>query len=489
MKDLISETAKEKFSISYIYPVQRYVIANVLDKNNQIVVLPTGSGKSLCFHLPALFLRAVTVVIVPLLALMKDQMRRLKDMGIPSASISGGEENKWKIFRNIKDKKIRIVFTTPESLHTLHDEFLKLNLNIGHFVIDEAHCVVEWGETFRPSYLKIGIFIKKMNIDVITAFTATASDSVIKKIKERIFDDIPVSLLIENPDRPNISYSVIPVLSKSRAVINIINSHKGPFIIYTRSRKRSEYYAHLIRRRLKKENVFFYHAGLTKEERKNVEEWFMNTNDGILTATSAFGLGIDKQNVRTVIHAEVPYSVEAYLQESGRAGRDRLQSKAILLYTVEDFNFIKKIYDKKQSERFNLLLEYLKNDKICRREFLLSLMNYKLENRCAGCDLCNKSAVTALEGEQKIINFIGKNKRRFSLKLAVQILSGQKSYKTVKGKLNYYKGYGFLNGWCMEDIEEGINILLETGKLCIPKKGFFKYKITLNKESAVKPFS
>ncbi len=481
MNDLILETAKNKFSISYIYPIQRYVIANVLDKNNQIVVLPTGSGKSLCFQLPVFYLQAVTVVVVPLLALMEDQVRRLKEIGISSASITGEQENKKKIFKNIKENKIKIVFTTPESLFSLQDAFLDLNINIGHLVIDEAHCVVEWGETFRPAYLKIGEFIKKNSIEVITAFTATASEAVVNKIKNILFEDIPVSALIENPDRPNISYSVIPVLSKSRAVINTVKKIKGPVIIYTRSRKRAEYYAHLLKRRFKTKKIYFYHAGLTKEERKKVEHWFMKSDDGILTATSAFGLGIDKQDVRTVIHAEVPYSVEAYLQESGRAGRDKKNSKAILLFTSEDFKFINKLNDNIQLLRYEKMLKFLKNRKICRREFLLSLMSFKFESKCTGCDICNKEAVTDIEGEREILLFIKKNKRRFSLKKTIQILNGKQTYDIIKNNFYNYKGYGLLKDWHIDDIEEEINNLIEREELYIPIKGFFKHKVTIKK--------
>lgn len=481
--DPITLTAQNHFSVSYLYPIQRYTIANILDSIHQIVVLPTGSGKSLCFQLPSLLLPGVTLVIVPLLSLIQDQVRRLDEVNIKSGCIKGGQKEgeRNKLLKDIRDGKTKVVFITPESLLSRKLDSFFNRIDIQHLVIDEAHCVTEWGDTFRPAYMKIGQFIKNRNPKVVTAFTATASEPVIYKIKEALFDGLPVSTLIENPDRPNIHYSVIPALSKSRAVTKILESADRPVIVYTRSRKRAEYYAHLIRRRLATDRVFFYHAGLYKEERKDVEDWFMQSDDGILTATSAFGLGIDKANVRTVVHADIPYSTEAYLQESGRAGRDRKQSYALLIYSYEDLNFAHRLASDIQKPRYEKLLSYVLETKKCRREYLLSLLDYELKDMCSGCDICEGRILTEKEGESGTMAFIKKYRRRFSKREVNQILHGKKTYDVMKKDFDKYWGFGMLDDWDAEDIEEGIDSLLAARKAVIPQRGFWKHKVTTGK--------
>ncbi|MBN2535137.1 MAG: ATP-dependent DNA helicase RecQ [Spirochaetales bacterium] len=483
--DPITCAARKYFSISYLYPIQRYAVANILDNINQIVVLPTGSGKSLCFQLPALILPGVTLVILPLLSLMKDQMRRLDERSIGNGCIRGDQtdEERSLLVKQILDGSINIVFITPESLQSEKLSSFFSRVDIRHLVIDEAHCVTEWGDTFRPAYLRIGQFIKNQGPKVVTAFTATASGPVINRIKEALFDGLPVSTLIENPDRPNIHYHVIPVLSKSRVVTKLLETVEHPVIIYTRSRKRTEYYAHLVRRRLDTDHVFFYHAGLYRDERKEVEDWFMQSGDGVLTATSAFGLGIDKPDIRTVIHADIPYSTEAYLQESGRAGRDGKESCALLLYSYEDIHFAYKLSDEIQKARYEKLLSYVRENKRCRREYLLSLLGYELENRCAGCDFCSNRMINEKEGEEKIMSFIRKHKRRVSKRELIQILHGKPSYDVMKNNFDRYGGFGMLDDWQKEDIEEGIDSLLFSRKLVVPQKGFWKYKITTGKNN------
>jgi ATP-dependent DNA helicase RecQ len=480
-EDPVATAAREYFSIPSLYPVQRYTISNILEGINQIVVLPTGSGKSLCFQLPSLLLPGVTFVIVPLLSLMEDQVRRLDKAGIQSGCIKGGQEEKERdrLMKEILAGKIRVVFITPESLLSKKMGPFFDKIDVQHLVIDEAHCVTEWGDTFRPAYTKIGQFIHTRHPRVVTAFTATASADVIGKMKQVLFDDIPIYTLVENPDRPNIHYQVIPVLSKSRGVIKILEYAERPVIIYTRSRKRTEFYAHLVRKRLTTDKVFFYHAGLDKRERKDVEDWFMKSDNGILTATSAFGLGIDKPDVRTVIHADVPYSTEAYLQESGRAGRDKQQSYAVLLYSDEDMLFADKLCDPVQQSRYEKLLGYVRETGVCRREYLLSLLQYELEGRCAGCDVCEKRVITGKEGEAGIMAFVKKYKRRFSKREMIQILHGKQTYDVMNNDYDRFREFGLLEKWEKKDIEEGINTLLTARKLAVPWKGFWKQKVTL----------
>ncbi|MBN2444709.1 MAG: RecQ family ATP-dependent DNA helicase [Spirochaetales bacterium] len=489
--DPIASLAQARFALTHLYPIQRYTIANILDGINQIVVLPTGSGKSLCFQLPSLLLPGITLIILPLLSLMEDQVRRLTELNIPCGCIKGSQTStdREKLLTTIVAGEIKVVFITPESLESPKLDSFFRQVDVSHFVIDEAHCITEWGDSFRPGYLKIGSFIKKYPPGVITAFTATASAEVIDKIKVNLFDDIPVSEVIENPDRPNIHYSVIPVLSKSRGVTVLLESVERPVIVYTRSRKRTEYYARLARERLKTDQVFFYHAGLTKEERKDVERWFMKSEDGILMATSAFGMGIDKGNVRTIIHADIPYSIEAYLQESGRAGRDKKQSRAILLHGDEDSFFARKLDAEIGRPRFNALLLFVRNLSGCRRKHLLSLMDYESGGSCPGCDYCDGTAVVKGEGKAEVLDFIQKHKRRFTKRELIQLLHGKTTYDVIQKNLDRRKGFGLLHDWHREDIEEALDNVLEAGIIAIPRRGFWKNRVTIKKKSGKTSFN
>ena len=482
--DPIAEIAKEVFAIDYLYPIQRYVISNILENKNQIIIFPTGGGKSLCFQLPIYFLDGLTLVVVPLLSLMEDQLRRLGELNIEAAVIKGGQTSKERddIIRRIKDGKIKIAYITPESLcisHTL--EQLK-EINIRHLVIDEAHCIYEWGETFRPAYLELAKAINYLDIPLISAFTATASEKVTLKIKEIIFDDNYVRTVIENPDRPNISYSVIPTTSKFHTLSELIKTKEKPVVIFTRSRKRCEQVARILRDRFPEIEVFFYHAGLNKEERKTIEKWFMKTENGILSATTAYGMGIDKRNVRLSIHLDTPMSCEAYLQESGRIGRDQKPAESVLIYSSEDVSFAKNISESVGRSRYKKVLAYAESVNKCRRKHLLSLLSYELKEVCIRCDYCNGSLITKIAGREEIIQFIKKNKRRFTLREVRQILAGEKTYDVITKDLDCIPGYGIISDWNTQDIEESIKNLIDSSEIYIPSSGFWKHRLTLRRK-------
>ncbi len=465
--DPIAETGLKIFKVDYLYPIQRYVIANTIEKKNQIVIFPTGGGKSLCFQLPVFFLNGLTLVIVPLLSLMEDQLRRLNELRIDVAVIKGGqsEEERKEIIRNIRDGRTRIVYTTPESLSVSKTLDQLKEIRIAHLVIDEAHCVSEWGESFRPAYLELNQAVKLLNISLITAFTATASETVID---------------LSSPDRPNISYSVIPTISKAHTIFELLNTKAKPLVIFTRSRKNCELLARIIKRRMPEQEVFYYHAGLDKEERTNIERWFLNSNDGVLTATSAYGMGIDKGNLRAAIHLDIPLSVEAYLQEAGRIGRDQKPAEAILLYSYEDVAFTGKLDDDIQKKRYRKMLDYARSHEICRREQLLSLLNYEFTELCSGCDICNKTAARIEEGKERIMRFIKRNKRRFSFREVKQILSGKNSYEVRCKHLHTQSGFGLLSDWETDDIEEALSCLVSSKEITIPTKGFWKRRLSVD---------
>jgi ATP-dependent DNA helicase RecQ len=482
--DPLVESAQKLFDVNYLYPFQRLVIANVLDRVDQLVVFPTGGGKSLCFQLPAFFLPGITLVVMPLLALIADQIKSLTSKNINVEVIKGGQsiEERELVIRRLASGETKIVFATPEVL--IHGNALEAmsTVTVSHLVVDEAHCISEWGESFRPHYLELHKIHETLDIPVVSAFTATASADVSTKIHELFFRDRPVSDVVANPDRPNIFYRTSPVLSKNAAISELVIRNKKPLIVFARSRKGAERIARTLARRFGEIDIRFYHAGLDPAERKLAEEWFKKSTDGVLVSTCAYGMGVDKKNIRAIVHADIPPSAEAYLQESGRAGRDGEQAEAILLYSRDDIEFERSIHDKIGRSRYGKILAYARATESCRRESLLSLLDYKLAEACSGCDVCEGSCSEARPGEEIIMGFVKKARRKFTLRETLAILKGDRSYLVSRERLYSRPGFGSLSDWHIDDIEEAIALLCAEGKIRIPKRGFWKYRLTIGKD-------
>ncbi|HON14267.1 MAG TPA: RecQ family ATP-dependent DNA helicase [Treponema sp.] len=330
----------------------------------QIVILPTGAGKSLCFQLPARLIDRPTLVIFPILALMADQERRLRAQGSRVVVLRGSQttEEREAIASVLRLPSNTLIIANPEVLKTRQVRDMLGQARIGHVVIDEAHCVSQWGESFRPAYLELGEILAELKPPLLTAFTATASPEVLEKIGRYIFNDGDVHIVMGNPDRPNISYRLVRTLAKEAALRQLLATLPRPAIVFCGSRSRTEQLARALRYALHSREIYFYHAGLEREEKKTVEEWFFKSSTGILVATCAYGMGVDKADIRTVIHFDCPNLVEAYLQESGRGGRDGKPATATLLWGPED------------EERTGPLAEYGRNRDRCRRELLLTLL-------------------------------------------------------------------------------------------------------------------
>jgi len=469
--DPITNAVKEMFGFSYVFPYQRLVIANILEAacaagieihwpadgsstgencfdgdtdsdagfsdreglGRQIVILPTGAGKSLCFQLPAMLMEGPTLVIFPILGLMADQERRLTEKGFSPVTLRGGQskEERDRIWKKLHSGESKFVIANPEVLLTPPVLSRLKEANIIHIVIDEAHCVCEWGETFRPSYLEIKKIIEESGSPLVTAFTATAGAAVLDKIEEYIFGS-PVCRVVGNPDRKNIRYAASGCILRNLAVRDMVLRYQRPTIVFCSSRQGTENLARYLKNEASERalswqrEIRFYHAGLSREEKKEIEGWFLNSAEAVLTATCAYGLGIDKPDIRTVIHRDCPPSVEAYLQESGRAGRDGEPSRALLLWGPEDERSLSRAKTEADKKRVASLFAYARDTKKCRREALLDLLDYEGEKDSPGsscCDVCDNSSYTELREEHSLLDFFRRNKRSYIAGEAAGLLS------------------------------------------------------------------
>jgi ATP-dependent DNA helicase RecQ len=485
--DPLTGAVKNLFGLSYLFPYQRLVMTNILEaaqatgipvkwsgesetseteeepsvsvplsdrevSGRQIVILPTGAGKSLCFQLPAMLIEGLTLVIYPILSLMADQQRRLSERGFSPVMIRGGQskEERNEIWQKLENGQSRFIIANPEVLLTPQVKEKLEKIKVVHVVIDEAHCVSEWGESFRPSYLEIGSIINSLNPPLVTAFTATASAPVLEKIKKYIFGDCDVNQIAGNPDRPNIYYTAKGCINRNLAVRDLLVSNKRPAIVFCSSRPGTEKLARYLRGEIKEmgydwhSEIRFYHAGLSREEKAETEKWLLKNTEAVLCSTCAFGMGVDKADVRTVIHRDCAPSVEAYLQESGRAGRDGEQSKAILLWGPEDETALTRAKTPAGKKRLLALFSYAQDTEHCRRHSLLTMLNYDSggevpEKLC--CDVCEKEAVGNLREEVSTLNFFRKNKRRFTQSEAAGVLAESETIRWEKEEASQVIGY------------------------------------------------
>jgi ATP-dependent DNA helicase RecQ len=480
--DPLSRLAAEAFGVPYLYPIQRFVISNVLEGSSQVVVLPTGAGKSLCFQLPALLLPGPTLVLMPLLSLLADQARRLAEAKIPSGTLRGGltREEKETLFARLRCGELRLLLATPEACLVPGTVESLRSCRIAHLVVDEAHCIAEWGDAFRPAYRAVGDVARALGAPTVSAFTATASAPVIARIRGSLAGDAEMRVVSASADRPNIHYAVRPVLSRMHELVRAAATQPRPMLVFCRTRTETERAARALLHRLPDIPCRFYHAGLTREERAAVESWFMPSGDGVLFATCAYGMGVDKANIRTIMHADVPYSIEAYLQESGRAGRDGADVDAILLVSAEDDAFGAKLGDDTERQRYAAMLGYARARGRCRRNALLGLVGQE-PVACSGCDVCAGTAAARPEGEAEIVALVRRHPRRWAPAQAASVLCAEPGPRARRGFLDAVPGWGALSGWTTGDVEEGIRALLAAGSLRLRARAPWKGTLTVGR--------
>ena len=345
-------------------PLQGEIIDSILAKKDTLALLPTGGGKSICFQVPAMAMEGLCLVISPLIALMKDQVENLKKKGITALSIHSGQSRKDVVntLKIASNSNCKFLYVSPERLQTsLFKEYLP-GLGVSLIAVDEAHCISQWGYDFRPPYLRIAELRKELPGVPILALTASATPLVQKDICDKLEFDEP-NIFRQSFERPNLSYSIFKVDSKINKLLEILKNVPGSSIVYCRSRKHTKEIAKLLQ--LHDISADYYHAGLTTEERSTKQQEWINDQTRVMVCTNAFGMGIDKPNVRTVVHIDLPDSVEHYYQEAGRAGRDGQRSYAVLLYHENELADLKDLpsiqYPSMESIRevYQCLMNYL----------------------------------------------------------------------------------------------------------------------------------
>lgn len=457
---------------------QEDIIDAILANRDALGIMPTGGGKSICYQVPALALEGVTIVVSPLIALMKDQVDSLKEMGVSATFINStlGVEETRRRFEEIMAGQHKIIYVAPERLMT--DSFLRLTyyMEIQFIAIDEAHCISQWGHDFRPSYRDIPKFISQLEKrPVVSAFTATATAYVIDEIKKHLGLETPYEL-IAGFDRPNLMYKVLKPTDKFRYIKEYLKTQftQGSGVIYCATRKTVE----SLSEKLKKAGFSAdgYHGGMASETRSRIQDDFMMDRTKIMVATNAFGMGIDKPDVRFVIHYNMPKNMEAYYQEAGRAGRDGRPSDCFLMYSPSDIvkqklmiaqNSVSLERDRIQYENLQILVNYCHTASCLRDEIRTYFGEDTGENNCGACGNClddSEFIDMSLEA-QKILSCVYRTGQRFGVTMIIQVLRGSKNKKILDWKLDQVSTYGIVDNMSEGGLRELTMNLIASGYL------------------------
>ena len=441
---------KKFYGYESFHPMQYEVIEHVMGGNDCVVLMPTGGGKSLCYQIPALLKPGCAIVVSPLLALMKDQVDSLIANGVPAAAINSqqSEAQNREIMENVFKQNIKLLYVSPERLIADMDQWSS-DMLISLIAIDEAHCISHWGHDFRPEYTQLGLVKERFPGVPIMALTATADRLTRIDLREQLgIGD--AKMFIKSFDRPNISLSVVSGMSgreKLKRIVNFIEAHKGQSgIVYCLSRKNTEDMAKSLS--ALGINAQAFHAGMPTEKKLRIQRDFINDDLQVICATIAFGMGIDKSNVRWIIHSNMPKNIESYYQEVGRAGRDGMKADALMFYSFGDVKTLMSFANDSGQTMVNIeklsRMQQFAEATVCRRRMLLSYFNERYDHDCGNCDVCNDPP-ERFNGTtlcQMALSAMVRTDQNIGFKMLIDILRGSRKSEIIAHGYDKIKTYG-----------------------------------------------
>ena len=477
----IVETARLYWGFDTLRPLQEEAIRAGLDNHDSVVVMPTGGGKSLCYQVPPVLANRTDIVVSPLISLMKDQVDGLRQCDYPAVALHGGTPPSKipEIEREITEGRYRLVFAAPERLLTPRFMGLLEHVDVRAFAIDEAHCISHWGHDFRPEYRRLAMLKERFGGTSVHAYTATAT--------QRVRDDIAEQLKLRNPtilvgqfDRPNLVYRVVPRVDVHDQVLEVVRRHAGQaVIVYCITRKDTEAMATTLK--ASGVRAEYYHAGMRPDQRRRTQDAFSNEQIDVVIATVAFGMGIDRSDVRSVIHAAMPKSIEHYQQETGRAGRDGLEAECVLFYSPTDAMRWQSLIEKSAQEAGKPeevtraafeLLEHVRHycgGIDCRHRVLSEYFGQEYENdKCGACDICldeREGVEDATEIAQKILSCVARVEQRFGVGHVVDVLTGAKTDLIRGFRHDQLSTYGLLAQYRKKPLTSMVYQLVDLGLL------------------------
>ncbi|MFZ5646033.1 MAG: DNA helicase RecQ [Bacillota bacterium] len=479
MLEKARELLKKVFGYTDFRPGQEKIIGSILNGRDTLGIMPTGGGKSICYQIPALLRPGTVLVISPLISLMKDQVDALKSIGIPATFINSSLDYR-EVAERMKDVArggCRLLYIAPERLEADAFRAFLSRLNVSLLAVDEAHCISQWGHDFRPSYLAIAGLIEGFAArPPVAAFTATATAEVKKDIIGQLVLRKPL-VYISGFDRPNLSFAVVRGENKKNFLLNFLSRSEGlPGIIYAATRKEVDsLYDFLLAKGFAAGK---YHAGLSDAERSRTQDAFINDDIQVMVATNAFGMGIDKSNVRFVVHYNMPKNMEAYYQEAGRAGRDGGAGQCVLLFAPQDIQIQKYLIEQSESgpdhkagdyRKLQAMVDYC-HASCCLRQYILAYFGQEdSPGHCGNCGNCSddNDLVDITVEAQKIFSCIWRMGERYGINLVADVLRGSGNKKVQSLGLQRVSTYGLLSNYSAEKIKDMINMLIAEGYIAV----------------------